>query len=110
ASGGTSLPNSRRLASFLSPYKLWVLLAPLMMIGEVVMDLLQPRLTQRIIDEGIAKDNLDLVLQTGALMIVLSLLGCITGVLSGVFAVRASLGFATDLRDSLFRKVQSLSF
>lgn len=104
------MPNSRRLASFLSPYKLWVLLAPLMMIGEVVMDLLQPRLTQRIIDEGIAKDNLDLVLQTGALMIVLSLLGCITGVLSGVFAVRASLGFATDLRDSLFRKVQSLSF
>lgn len=102
--------QTRRLFSYLGPYRLLVLLAPLMMIGEVAVDLMQPRLTQRIIDVGIANNDLNEVLRTGALMIGLSLLGCVFGVLCGVFAVRASLNFAADVRDSLFRKVQSLSF
>lgn len=102
--------HTRRLFSFLRPYRLWVLLAPLMMLGEVAMDLMMPRLTQQIIDEGIAKNDLDEVLRTATIMIVLAILGAVFGVLCGVFAVRASLEFATDLRDSLFRKVQSLSF
>lgn len=104
------MQNTRRLFSYLTRYRLWVILAPIMMAGEVAMDLLQPRLTQRIIDDGIANNNLDIVLQTGALMIALSLLGAVFGVLCGVFAVRAALGFAADLRDSLFRKVQGMSF
>lgn len=102
--------QTRRLFSFLSRYRLMVLLAPLMMIGEVAMDLMQPRLTQRIIDVGIANNDLDEVMRTAGLMIGLSLLGAVFGVLCGVFAVRASLGFATDVRAALFRKVQSLSF
>ncbi len=102
--------HTRRLFSYLTPYRLLVLLAPLMMIGEVAMDLMQPRLTQRIIDVGIANNDLNEVLRTGGLMIGLSLLGAIFGVLCGVFAVKASLEFATDVRASLFRKVQSLSF
>lgn len=102
--------HTRRLFSFLRPYKLWVLLAPLMMLGEVVMDLMLPRLTQQIIDDGIANNDLDKVLQLSATMIGLAVLGAVFGVLCGVFAVRASLEFATDLRDSLFKKVQSLSF
>ena len=102
--------HTRRLFSYLTPYRLLVLLAPLMMIGEVAMDLMQPRLTQRIIDVGIANNDLDEVLRTGGLMIGLSLLGAIFGVLCGVFAVKASLEFATDVRAGLFRKVQSLSF
>ncbi len=104
------MQQTRRLFRYLTPYRLLVVLAPLMMAGEVAVDLLQPRLTQRIIDVGIANNDLDEVLRTGALMIGLSLLGCVFGVLCGVFAVRASLSFATDVRDSLFRKVQSLSF
>lgn len=101
---------TRRLFSFLRPYRIWVLLAPLMMFGEVAMDLMLPRLTQQIIDDGIANDDLGMVLRTSALMIGLAMLGVIFGVLCGVFAVRASLEFATDLRDALFKKVQSLSF
>ena len=104
------MQHTRRLFAFLRPYRLLVLLAPLMMLGEVAMDLMLPRLIQRIIDEGIANDDLGIVLRTSALMIGLALLGVIFGILCGVFAVRASLEFATDLRDSLFRKVQSLSF
>lgn len=104
------MQHTRKLFSFLRPYRIWVLLAPLMMFGEVSMDLMMPRLTQQIIDEGIANDDLGMVLRTSGLMIGLALLGVIFGLLCGVFAVRASLEFATDLRDSLFRKVQSLSF
>lgn len=104
------MQHTRRLFSFLRPYRLLVLLAPLMMLGEVAMDLMLPRLTQHIIDDGIANNDLGMVLRTSALMIGLAVLGAIFGVLCGVFAVRASLEFATDLRDSLFRKVQSLSF
>lgn len=102
--------HTRRLFSYLRSYRLLVILAPLMMVGEVAMDLLQPRLTQQLIDEGIAKNDFDEVIRTASLMIILSVLGAIFGVLCGVFAVRASIGFATDLRDSLFRKIQSLSF
>lgn len=102
--------QTRKLFSFLRPYRIWVLLAPLMMLGEVAMDLMMPRLTQQIIDDGIANDDLGMVLRTSAIMIGLAFLGVIFGVLCGVFAVRASLEFATDLRDSLFKKVQSLSF
>lgn len=81
-----------------------------MMFGEVAMDLMIPRLTQQIIDEGIANDDLGMVLRTAGLMVGIALLGVIFGVLCGVFAVKASLEFATDLRDALFKKVQSLSF
>lgn len=101
---------TRQLASFLGPYKLWVILAPLMMVIEVAMDLMQPRLIQRIIDEGIANNDLDAVARTGALMIGLSLIGLIVGMLSSVFAYRAAQGSAADLRWSLFSKIQNLSF
>ena len=102
--------ETRKLSSFLGPYKLWVILAPIMMAFEVGMDLLQPRLIQRIIDEGIAANDSGLVLRTGALMIGLALFGMITGVLCGIFAIRAAQGFGADLRSSLFTKVQTLSF
>jgi ATP-binding cassette subfamily B protein len=100
----------RRLWSYLWTYKLLVILAPLMMALEVAMDLMQPRLIQRIIDEGVAVNDLDVVIETGALMVGLSILGMIAGVLCGVFAIRAGQGFGADVRAALFSKVQSLSF
>ena len=101
---------TRKLASFLGPYKLWVILAPIMMAIEVLMDLLQPRLIQRIIDDGIANEDMGVVLQTGGLMVGLAVVGMIAGVLCGVFAIRAAQGFGADLRWSLFSRVQTLSF
>ena len=102
--------DTRRLASYLRSYKLWAILAPLMMAIEVAMDLLQPWLVERIIDEGVAKSDLDVVRETGLIMIAVALVGMVGGVLCGVYAVRASQGFGADLRSSLFRKVQDLSF
>ncbi len=102
--------STRSLAGFLGPYKLWVVLAPLLMAVEVTMDLLQPRLIQRIIDEGIAQSDLGLVWRTGALMIVLAIIGMLGGTLCTLFAILAAQGFGADLRGTLFARTQRLSF
>ncbi len=104
------MPQTRRLARFLGPYRMWAILAPIMMAIEVMMDLLQPRLVEQIIDEGIAKSDGDAVIRTSLIMLGVALIGLIGGVLCGVFAIRASQGFGADLRGNLFHKVQSLSF
>ena len=100
----------RKLARFLRPYWKWAVLAPLLMVLEVVMDLMQPTLIQRIVDVGIAQLDTLVVLNTGLLMIGLALLGAVGGGGCTVFATLASQGFGADLRSDLFRKVQSLSF
>ena len=74
------------------------------------MDLMQPRMIQRIVDEGIARLNMPLVIQTGLLMMGLALIGALGGMSNGVCAVRAVQAFGADLRESLFRRVQTLSF
>jgi len=102
--------STRSLAGFLGPYKLWVILAPLLMALEVGMDLLQPRLIQRIIDDGIGQSDSGLVWRTGLLMLVFAIVGMLGGTLCSLFAVLASQGFGADLRGTLFAKVQSLSF
>jgi ATP-binding cassette subfamily B protein len=81
-----------------------------MMILEVTMDLLQPRMIQRIVDSGIANNDLGVVTQTGLLMVGFALVGMVGGMGCTVFAVLASQGFGVDLRATAFRRVQDLSF
>ncbi|MBN1979572.1 MAG: ABC transporter ATP-binding protein [Anaerolineae bacterium] len=99
-----------KLFKYLKPYWFSAILAPLLMVLEVAMDLMQPRMIQRIVDEGISQLNLDVVIQTGLLMVGLALVGAVGGVGCTVFSMIASQGFGTDLRSILFRKVQSFSF
>jgi ATP-binding cassette subfamily B protein len=100
----------RHLARFLVPYRRWAVLAPLLMVLEVTMDLLQPRLVQRIVDVGIANGDMAVVLQTGALMLGARRGRLLGGMGCAVYAILAAQGFGADLRGTLFRKVQSLSF
>ncbi|MES2459784.1 MAG: ABC transporter ATP-binding protein [Armatimonadota bacterium] len=99
-----------RLFRFLRPYRHWAVLAPLSMLGEVALDLMQPRLLQRVIDVGIASGDRSIVLHNCLLMVVCALLGILAGVGCTIFAVFAAQGFGTDLRRGLFARVQSLSF
>jgi len=98
------------LIRFLKPYRVSAVLAPLFMLLEVTMDLMQPRMVQRIVDDGIARMDLNVVLQTGLLMLGLALIGVVGGVGCGIFAETAGVGLAADLRQFLFRKVQNFSF
>ncbi len=104
------MDSALKLARFARPYWLWATLAPLMMLLEVTMDLMQPRMVQRIVDEGIARLDLALVLQTGGLMFGLALIGVVGGMACGLFAELTAQNFAADLREFLFRKVQTFSF
>jgi ATP-binding cassette subfamily B multidrug efflux pump len=104
------MKSSLKLARFLKPYRKWAILAPLLMILEVAMDLMQPRLIQRIVDEGIAQLDMSVVTNTGLLMVGLALIGAVGGLGCTVFATLSAQGFGADLRYTLFRKVQSFSF
>jgi ATP-binding cassette subfamily B protein len=102
--------SALKLLKFIKPYWHWAALAPLLMMLEVFMDLMQPRMVARIVDEGIAQLNLGLVIETGLLMCGLAVIGALGGMSNGIFAELTAQGFGADLREKLFRKVQSLSF
>jgi len=87
-------------------YAIW---APIFMLGEVFMDLLQPQLMIQIVDEGVKEANIDIILRVGLLMIGTVLAGAVSGVLSGVFANLCAQKFANDLRCDCFKRVMELS-
>ena len=101
---------TRKLSKFLAPYWHWAILAPLLMVLEVAMDLLQPHLIQQIIDDGIMHQNMDLVISTGIRMVMVAVIAVIGGVGCTIFAVFAAQGLGADLRHTLFAKVQAFSF
>ena len=106
----------KRVFPYLKPYLLLCLLAQLAMIGEVTMDLMQPSLMSRIVDDGVlglhnnGVGDLGLVISLGARMIGLVVLGACCGILCGVFSTIASQKFANDVRKNCFRRVMDLSF
>ncbi len=86
------------------------LLTPVFMILEVVMEMVIPLLMAAIIDEGVSKGNMTYICQTGAVMLLMALLGLIAGMLGAKYAASASAGLARNLRGSMFENIQSFSF
>ena len=99
-----------RLFRFLKPYRMQAIVALLLLLGMVASDLLIPRLTQRIIDVGIASGDLRVVLTTALLMLGAALLAALFALGNNAFSVRVAQNFAHDIRSALVRKVQSFSF
>ncbi|ADQ05687.1 ABC transporter related protein [Caldicellulosiruptor owensensis OL] len=99
-----------KLFRYLKPYTWAVILAPLFMILEVAMDLMQPRFMERIIDIGLKRGDIEYILKTGLIMILAALIGMIGGGGCVVFSSIASQNFAYDLRCDLFKKIMSFSF
>ncbi|MGN7763910.1 ABC transporter ATP-binding protein [Paenibacillus sp. 22594] len=98
-----------KLIRFLRPYRFVALLAPLFMLLEVTMDLLQPRLMASIVNDGVTAGNLGHITHTGILMLSAAAVGLFGGVCSTIFSTIASQNFGGDLRQELFEKVQSFS-
>ncbi|MBQ8967474.1 ABC transporter ATP-binding protein [Ruminococcus sp.] len=95
---------------YIKPYMLFVLLAPVSMVGEVMMDLLQPKLMSKIVDEGVLGSSMEVIIKTGILMLVTVIFGGCCGAASAFFAGCASQGFSKDVRNDLFKRVMGLSF
>jgi len=100
----------KKLIRYLKPYTLFAILAPLFMLIEVICDLYQPTLLAHIVDNGILKNNFQLILHTGLIMLAVAFIGVIGGVGCTVFSSLASQYFGRDLRNELFKKVQQFSF
>lgn len=103
------------MLKYVKRYWYFALLAPLFMIGEVISDLLQPQFMSKIIDDGVLGLNnkgigdLDIVINTGLVMILIVFIGALCGVLSGVFSQLCGQKFAHDLRRDCFKRIMNLS-
>jgi len=98
-----------KLISYLRPYWLIAMMAPLLMAGEVVADLYQPRLMAKIVNEGVLGGSMDVIIRTGILMVILLAAIGITGFAAAGFASAASQNFGNDLRKDVFERVMKLS-
>ena len=104
------------MLKYLKKYWFFALLAPVFMIGEVSMDLLQPELMSRIIDDGVlglnngGVGNLNTVITIGLKMIGFVALGGICGIMSGVFANLCAQQFGNDVRKAVFKRIMEFSF
>lgn len=96
--------------SFLKKYRTASILALLMMVIELTVELAQPYLISKIIDDGIVNSDLGVVWMWGAVLVGGSVVAFGAGVASSFLASFASQGFASDLRETLYDKVQSFSY
>ena len=77
---------------------------------EVLMEILLPFITARLIDEGLEKANLLVVYRYGAIMVVLALVSLLFGALAGKYAASASSGLSANLREAIYARIQTFSF
>ena len=91
-------------------YKKQSVLAPLFVILEVLMEVLIPMEMAKIIDVGIAKGNINYIVQRGLILVVMAMLALWFGVIAGKMAAVAAAGYAKNLRHDIFYKVQEFSF
>lgn len=104
------MKHLKKLIYLLKPYWKESILSLVLLTTIVVMDLAIPRLIQRIIDQGIAQNDTRVVLQTSLIMLAVSVSSAIFAIGNNYFSVRAGEGFARDLRETIFLKIQDFSY
>ncbi|MBE6670469.1 MAG: ABC transporter ATP-binding protein [Ruminococcaceae bacterium] len=100
----------KKLAKCVGEYKLYAIITPIVMVGEVVIECLIPFITARIINDIKAGCELSELIVSGLILFVMACISLACGATAGYTAARASSGFAKNLRKSVFDKVQTFSF
>ena len=100
----------KRTSSYLKPYTKEALLATIFLGLVVILDLSIPRMVQTLVDQGIANQDMDLILRTSLMMIGISILSATMMIGNTIYAVKASRGFEADMREAIFKKIQTFSF
>ncbi|MDD2397118.1 MAG: ABC transporter ATP-binding protein [Tissierellia bacterium] len=100
----------KELLPFMKKYIKFAVLSPILMILEVFADIAIPYLMSRIVDVGIAEQDIEYVLQIGLIMIAAAIFAIIFGVISSYFGARAGYGFASEVRLKLYKEIQGFSF
>ena len=100
----------RKLLPFVKPYWRRSLVSLVLLVAVVFMDLALPRLIQRIIDQGITANDMQVVISTTLIMLGITVLQAFLAVGDNILSVQVGEGVARDLREALFLKIQSFSF
>ena len=100
----------KKLLKYFGSYRRNAVLAPLLTAGEVIMEILIPFITAMIIDRGIEGGSMRDLVFFGGLMLVCAFISLVCGVLAGKNAAKASTGFACNLRQGMYEKIQEYSF
>lgn len=98
-----------KLTKYIKPYLLFAIIAPIMMIIEVSMDLIQPTIMQHIIDSGIAENDKPYVIKMFIFMVLCAVVGLLGGVGCGIYASKTAINFATDIRQDLYETITYFS-
>lgn len=99
----------KKLLHYIKPYRFFAILAPVLMCIEVMMDLLQPTIMQKMIDTGIANQDNGYVIKLGFMMLLSAVVGLIGGAGCSIYAAKAAVHFAVDIRRDVFKKVEQFS-
>ena len=99
-----------KLKPYLKPYLKETILAPLFKLFEAILELFVPLIMAVIIDKGIGNKDTALILQQGAILIALGMVGVAVSITAQYFAAKAATGFTADVRQALFSKIQYFSF
>lgn len=94
----------------LKKYKVSLLISPFLVLITVLCETIQPWFMAKIVDDGVMYRDLSVITEIGAYMIGVSILGLIVSIVNVYVSSQAAIGFGTDLRSSLFEKIQQLSF
>ena len=101
---------NKKLFKSIREYKKESILAPILVILEVLMEVLIPLEMAKIIDVGIANGDLGYIVQRGVILVIMAMLALFFGVQAGNMAAVAAAGYAKNLRHDIFYKVQDFSF
>lgn len=99
----------KKLLTYIRPYTLFAILGPVLMCIEVMMDLLQPTIMQKIIDKGIATSDNAYIIKLLCFMLLSAFIGLIGGAGSSIYAAKAAVNFSTDIRRDVFKKISKFS-
>ena len=104
------MQNMRTILNQIRQYKKAIILTPIFTALEVIMEVLLPFITAMIIDKGLQQENMKVVYQYGAIMLLMAVCSLFFGAMAGKYAASASSGLACNLRESMYERIQTFSF
>lgn len=100
----------KRYWKYIRPYLNAFILAPVLMLTEVFGEILLPRLTSLIINNGVLEKNDPYIIKMGMIMVLIAVIMVVGGIGAAYYSAKASISFSTDLRKDIFHRVQEFSF
>ena len=101
---------AKRLSKCIREYKFLSIISPILVLGEVVLEVLIPYYMADLIDKGIEVGNMDFIISCGIKLAIFAILSLVLGALGAITATKASAGFAKNLTHDMYHHIQEFSF